>query len=61
MKITGHRTRGIFDRYNITDQSDTQEAGRLAEEFLAREHDPNLAKSRHKIGASRSDRETMRK
>jgi hypothetical protein len=43
MKITGHRTRGIFDRYNITDQSDTQEAGRLAEEFLAKEHDPNLA------------------
>jgi hypothetical protein len=25
MKITGHRTRGIFDRYHITDQSDTQE------------------------------------
>lgn len=43
MKITGHRTRGIFDRYNITDQSDTQEAGRLAEEFLAKQHDPNLA------------------
>lgn len=41
MKITGHRTRGIFDRYNITDQSDTQEAGRMAEEFLAREHDVN--------------------
>lgn len=44
MKIAGHRTRGIFERYNnITDQSDTQEAGRLAEEFLAKEHDPNLA------------------
>jgi len=38
MKITGHRTRGIFERYNITDHSDTQAAGRLAEEFLAREH-----------------------
>ena len=23
MKITGHRTRGVFERYNITDQSDT--------------------------------------
>jgi hypothetical protein len=45
MKITGHRTRGIFDRYNITDQSDTRGAGRLAEEFLAKEHDPNLAQN----------------
>jgi hypothetical protein len=43
MKITGHRTRGVFERYNITDQSDTQEAGRMAEEFLAREHGANLA------------------
>jgi len=42
MKITGHRTRGVFERYNITDQSDTQEAGRLAEEFLAREHERRL-------------------
>ena len=43
MKITGHRTRGIFERYNITDQSDTREAGSLAEEYRAKEHDPNLA------------------
>jgi len=45
MKITGHRTRGMFERYNITDQSDTQEAGRLAAEFLAKEHDVNLAQT----------------
>ena len=38
MKITGHRTRSMFERYNITDQSDTQEAGRMAEEFLERQH-----------------------
>jgi integrase len=37
MKITGHRTRSVFERYNITDQSDTQQAGRLAEDFLAKE------------------------
>jgi hypothetical protein len=42
MKITGHRTRAVFERYNITDQSDTQEAGRMAEEFLAKEHDERL-------------------
>jgi hypothetical protein len=38
MKITGHRTRSVFERYNITDQSDTQQAWRMAEDFLAREH-----------------------
>jgi integrase len=39
MKITGHRTRSVFERYNITDHSDTKEAGRMAEEFLAREQE----------------------
>jgi len=41
MKITGHRTRSVFERYNITDQSDTLEAGKLAEEFLSRAHAPD--------------------
>jgi len=45
MKITGHRTRGVFERYNITDQTDTQEAGRMAEEYLTREHDERLAQT----------------
>lgn len=39
MKITGHRTRSIFERYNITDHTDTRAAGKVAEEFLAREHE----------------------
>ena len=41
MKITGHRTRTVFERSNITDQTDTLEAGRLAEEFLSRAHGPD--------------------
>ncbi len=45
MKITDHRTRGVFERYNITDQTDTQEAGRMAEAFLERKE-----KTRNKIG-----------
>jgi hypothetical protein len=35
MKITGHRTRSVFERYNITDHTDTLEAGLKAGEFLA--------------------------
>ncbi len=47
MKFTGHRTRSVFERYNITDHTDTQEAGRKAEEFLAREQE-DVAQLRHK-------------
>jgi integrase len=43
MKITGHRTRGVFERYNITDQTDTIEAGKAAEEHLSREHSQFVA------------------
>ena len=45
MKITGHRTRGVFERYNITDQSDTRQAGRMAEEYLAREHKEEMSQN----------------
>ena len=33
MKITGHRTRAMFDRYNITSESDMAYAAELLEEF----------------------------
>jgi integrase len=45
MKITGHRTRGVFECYNITDQTDTQEAGRMAEEFLSKEHEKDMSQN----------------
>lgn len=45
MKITGHRTRGVFERYNITDQVDTQEAARMAEEFLSEEHEKDMSQN----------------
>ena len=43
MNITGHRTRGDFERYNITDQTDTMEAGKTADEYLSREHSRSVA------------------
>ena len=36
MRITGHRTRAMFDRYNITSESDLADAASRVEAFRNR-------------------------
>jgi integrase len=44
MEISGHRTRSVFDRYNIVDEADIRGAGELLEKY---------AKQRKEDGAAR--------
>ena len=37
MKLSGHRTRNVYDRYNIVDDEDSRQAMRQAQEYLKHE------------------------
>jgi len=46
LRISGHLTRDIFDRYNIIDEDDLADAGRRLEEYAAKRKLERAAKLR---------------
>jgi integrase len=46
MEITGHRTRSVFDRYNIIDEADVRGAGQLLEEYANKRKQERAARLR---------------
>ena len=46
MRISGHLTRNVFDRYNIIDEDDLADAGKRLEEYAAKRKQERAAKLR---------------
>jgi hypothetical protein len=46
MKLTGHKTRSVFERYNVTSSTDLKNAADVLDRF----HNPRGHKSGHNSG-----------
>ncbi len=49
MAISGHRTRSVFERYNIVSQKDLKEAARKQESYILTQNGYNLVTMEPKI------------
>ena len=48
MAISGHKTRSVFDRYNIVSESDLKDAARKLSEYMAHKRAPEPTKDKRR-------------
>lgn len=54
MKITGHKTRSVFERYNIVSPRDLEEAGRKLDAYHSEKNGPSLVQTDSKTELAKS-------